>query len=89
MIRLYDDAKEKGFNVGESCFKQIPYFANLSTILNNRHQNTIRKYLYIKTTNTPAYSSLQDTPADFVDDILTIEEEMKLITKSEQENANK
>ena len=89
LIRLYDSAKKKGFDVGESCFMQLPYFADKSKVLSNRHQNTILKYSYLKTTNTPAYSSLQDTPADFVDDILTIEEEMKLITKSEQENANK
>ena len=34
LIRIYDDAKEKGFDVGESCFKQLPYFANISTLLN-------------------------------------------------------
>ena len=89
LIRIYDGAKEKGFNVGEACFKQLPFFANISTIVNHKDQTTILKYSYLKSTNTPPYRSLQDTPADFVDAIMTIEEEINLINKSEQENANK
>lgn len=89
LIRIYDDAKEKGFDVGESCFKQLPYFANISTLLNNLDQTTILKYSYSKITNTPPYPSLQDTPADFVDQFMFIEQETNLINNSEQENANK
>ena len=89
LIRLYDNAKEKGFNVGEACYKQIPYFANYSSIINNIDQTTILKYSYSKSTNTPPYPSLQDTPADFVDQFMIIEQETSLINKSEQENASK
>ena len=88
LIRLFDSAKKKGFDVGESCFMQLPYFADKSKVLSNRHQNTILKYSYLKTTNTPAYPSLQDPPADFIDDIMIIEQEINFINKSEQDNAN-
>ena len=89
IIRLYDEAEDKGFNVGEACYKQIPYFANYSSIINNIDQTTILKYSYSKSTNTPPYPSLQDTPADFVDQFMIIEQETSLINKSEQENASK
>ena len=72
----YDEAVEKGFDVGEALFTQHFFFANPEQLYNQECQNLIKKYIYCDTFNCPPYPSLEETPAEFVDNFLLIKKEI-------------
>lgn len=75
IIRLYDKAQDKGFNVGEAIYKQSFFFSDHETLLNSDMQNRIKEFQFCKKFNCPPCSNLQDTPAIIVDDFFIIDEE--------------
>ena len=89
IIRLYDEAEDKGFNVGESIYTQSFFFADHSLLIDEDCQLRIKEYNYCKTFSCPPYPSLQQTPPDVVDDFLIIEQEMNLyMQKKQKEKSN-
>ena len=82
--RLYDRANGKSGSVGEGIFLSAGFFVDYERLLDRGIQNTIRKYLYSKASNTPPYASIQETPATFIEDFIVIDEETKDITHSIQ-----
>ena len=90
MVRLYEEANNKGFYVGEALYKQLRFFANESQFMDSAILKKIKIYQYCKSSNTPPYPTLHDTPANFIDDYLEMEGEFKLIEalmKRDKENA--
>jgi len=89
IIRLYDEAEDKGFNVGESIYTQSFFFTDYALLVNNNMQNRIREYQFCKQFSCPPYPSLQETPAKIIKQFSVIEEEFNAcIAKKQQEGNN-
>ena len=89
IIRLYDEAESRGFNVGEAIYTQSFFFADNAKLVDSAFQDRIKEYQFCKTFSCPPYPSLYETPAKIVDDFFIIEEEFKLCSaKQQQENQN-
>ena len=76
LMNCYDEAVEKGFDVGEALFTQQFFFTDSNQLYNQECQNLIKKYIYCDTFNCPPYPSLEETPAEFVDNFLLIKKEI-------------
>ena len=85
IIRLYEEAETKGFNVGESLYTQSFFFADHALLVNTDMQNRIKEYLFCKTFSCPPFNNLQNTPAIIVDDFLIIDREYKYCINKQQE----
>ena len=85
IIRLYDEADSKGFNVGEAIYTQSFFFADHELLLDSNMQNRIKEFQFCKTFSCPPYPSLQETPANIIDDFFTIEEEYNYCVAKQQE----
>ena len=89
IIRLYDDAEDKGFNVGEAIYTQSFFFADHGLLIDEKCQNRIKEYNFCKQFNCPPYPSLKETPPNIVDDFLIIGQEYNhCISKSHKEKSN-
>ena len=80
----YNEAIEKGFDVGEALYTQLFFVADPSELYNPDCQNLIKKFVYCDTFNCPPYPSLQETPADLVDNFLLIKNEIKKANKKDK-----
>ena len=80
----YNEAIEKGFDVGEALYTQLFFFADPRELYNPDCQNLIKKFVYCDTFNCPPYPSLQETPADLVDNFLLIKQEIRKAQKEEK-----
>tara|TARA_B100000287_G_scaffold29390_2_gene27662 strand:- start:654 stop:869 length:216 start_codon:yes stop_codon:yes gene_type:complete len=58
---------------------QSKFFVNTDLLVDEKCQLLIKKHNYCKASNTPPYPSVQSTPYNFIDDFITIEEEIKNI----------
>ena len=85
IIRLYEEADTKGFNVGEAIYTQSFFFADHELLLDSNMQNRIKEFQFCKTFSCPPYPNLQETPADIIDDFFIIEEELNHCMKKQQE----
>ena len=89
IIRLYDEAEEKGFNVGEAIYTQSFFFADHSLLLDEDCQIRIKEYNFCKQFNCPPYPSLKETPPIIIDDFLIIDQEYNhCIAKIQKEQSN-
>ena len=87
--RLYDRAKGKSNSIGEALYVSAGFFVDYERLLDKRIQATIHKYIYCKASNTPPYATVQVTPLAFMEDFLTIDEEIKAISASESKENSK
>tara|TARA_Y100001963_G_scaffold153448_1_gene240218 strand:+ start:957 stop:1253 length:297 start_codon:yes stop_codon:yes gene_type:complete len=71
--------------IGESMYLYSNYLANNINFINSDNQDMIKKYYYSKLSKTPPYPSVQDTPDDFIDDFIIIDEECNALAQ-EKEN---
>ena len=89
IIRLYDEAEDKGFNVGEALYTQSFYFADHGLLIDEDCQNRITEYKFCKQFNCPPYPSLKETPPIIIDDFLIIDQEYNhCIAKIQKEQSN-
>ena len=89
IIRLYDEAGEKGFNVGEAIYEQSFHFVDHSLLLDDGCQSRITEYNFCKQFNCPPYPSLKETPPIIIDDFLIIEQEYNhCVAKQQKEKSN-
>ena len=84
IIRLYEEADSKGFNVGEAIYTQSFFFADHELLIDSNMQNRIKEFQFCKTFSCPPYPNLQETPADIIDDFFIIEEELNNCVKIKQ-----
>ena len=75
IIRLYEEADAKGFNVGEAIYTQSFYFSDHALLIDSNMQSRIKEFRFCKTFTCPPYPSLYETPAEIIDDFFIIEEE--------------
>ena len=86
IIRLYEEAETRGFNVGEAIYTQSFFFTDHALLLDNSMQNRIKEYQFCKQFNCPPYPSLQETPAKIIEQFSVIAEEFNAcVTKKQQE----
>lgn len=87
LILLYDEAIEKGFDLGEALYKQAAFFTDYQKLVDVEIQDLIKKYRFCKKFNCPPYPSLKDTPEKMIDDFIIIDEEHhKCIQKMKENN---
>ena len=84
IIRLYEEADTKGFNVGEAIYTQSFFFTDHELLIDSKMQNRIKEYRFCKSLSCPPYPSLSETPAEIVDDFFIIEEELNNCVKIKQ-----
>ena len=80
--RLNDRAKSRSDKIGEGLYLSAGFFVDYDKLIDRDIQNTIRKYIYSKISNTPPYISIQETPASFIEDFIIIDEETREISES-------
>ena len=85
IIRLYEEADSKGFNVGEAIYTQSFFFADHELLVNSNMQSRIKEYKFCKAFACPPYPSLQETPAKIIEQFSVIEQEYNLCVKKQQE----
>ena len=89
IIRLYDEAESKGFNLGEALYTQTFFFTDHALLLDNSIQNRIKEFTYCKQFSCPPYPSLQETPANIIEQFSVIEQEMNnCMAKKQREKSN-
>ena len=89
IIRLSNEAEQKGFNVGEAIYTQSFFFADHSLLLDEDCQSRITEYNFCKQFSCPPYPSLKDTPPNIIDDFLIIEQEYNYcVAKQQREKSN-
>ena len=72
--------------MGEALYTQALFFADLTLLISSKFQDRIKEYLFCKNFNTPMYSSMQETPAEIIDDFTIIDEEYSACIKHNKEN---
>ena len=89
IIRLYDEAESKGFNLGEALYTQTFFFTDHALLLDNSIQNRIKEFTYCKQFSCPPYPSLQETPAIIIEQFSVIEQELNnCMAKKQREKSN-
>ena len=85
----YDEIMERQISsVGDTLYTEHFYFCNTSDLLDVNVQQRIKEYSYCKAFSTPPYPSLQQTPAQVVDEFMLIEKELNYL-KSKDSNVSK
>ena len=85
----YDEIMEKQISaIGETLYTEHFYFCNTKDLLDENVQKRIKEYSYCKTFNCPPFSSLQETPANIVDEFMLIEKELNHL-KAKDSNGDK
>ena len=89
LCRCYDECIEKKVtNVGETLYLEHFFFCNTGDLLKGDIQMVIKKYNFCKTFNCPPYPSLDQTPAEIVENFMKIEQEINS-RKDKGKNVNK
>ena len=63
IMLIYEESIEKKVLLGDSLYKQIPFFASDADLYDARIQSTIKGMRYCEASNTSPYPSLLKTPA--------------------------
>ena len=84
IIKLYDVATDKGYDLGESLFIETLFFTDHRLLINNDMQSTISAYQFCQKFNCPPAESLDKVPADIFDDFMIIDEEYNKFLISNQ-----
>ena len=78
LIMCYDEIIEKNIiNVGQTLYEEHFFFSNTSELLDTKCQQRIKEYNFCKIFNTSPYQSLDQTPAEVIDDFIAIDNEFK------------
>lgn len=89
ILALYNEAINRGGQVGEAIYMQSMFITSPLKLIDDDMQNTIKRYSFCKTFNCPPFPSLQETPADTIDDFMIIEEEYNHCLAKEKNNVHK
>ena len=84
LISLYDEALEKGFDLGEALYTQAPFFVDYFLLLCDESQKLIKDYLFCKTFNCPPYKSLEETSDELKNNFLIIDSEYNKVKSENQ-----
>ena len=71
--------------MGYAIYKQSFFFTDHDLLVDSNMQNRIKEYQFCKTFSCPPYPTINETPAEIVDDFFIIEEEFNNCVKKQQE----
>ena len=82
---IYDkNINEKGNGLGEALYTYSNFIVDNSHIADNNFQNLIKEYYYSKISKTPPYSSVSETPDEYMDNYIIIDQETNYIAKESE-----
>ena len=85
----YDEIMQNNISsIGETLYTEHFFFCNTSDLLDQDVQKRIKEYTYCKSFSCPPYPSLQQTPANIIDEFMLIEKELNYL-KSKDSDGNK
>ena len=77
LCKCYDECIEKKVEtIGETLYIEHFFFCNTSELIDKEAQMIITKFNFCKTFNCPPFPSLDQTPAQLVEDFMKIEYEL-------------
>ena len=90
LLILCDKTIENGgTEIGKEIWKTLPHFVNDEILISQYYYNQITKVGYLKSTHTPPYPSMIETPANFVDEYMIIDSEINSVTNYSQKEHKK
>ena len=84
-MQCQQEAVEKGYDVGEALYNQHFFFCDSVMLYDEDCQSLIKKYIFCDTFKCPPYASLDETPAELVDNFLLIKAEIRKARKAENQ----
>ena len=72
---MHTKSLNKGLPVGKSLYKSAILFADINQFIDDNIQRRIKEYLYCKQFNSAPYPTMEETPANIIDDFMIIDEE--------------
>ena len=84
IYRIVNEAKNKGFDIGESLFYQIPFFCDPNFLISNWCIDMITDYFTVKKYNVPLANCLHDVDPYIIDCFSIIDSELKNIANHEK-----
>ena len=87
-MRIYEATVEKDLGIGQSLYSSCAFFVDYSLLLDSKMQDRIKEYNYCKTFSCSPYTSMMETPANVIDNFMTIEQEVNSCIQAKQKEAN-
>ena len=85
---VYNNMIDKGFkSCGQGLYTHASFIVDNSYIIKSEYQEMIKQYHYSKISKTPPFSSVQDTPSEYIDNFIIIEDEVNQM--AEEQNKEK
>ena len=89
LLEVAQESREQGFRESEAVYYEHFYFANSEDLIDKDSQVMIKSYMYCTDSKTPPFSSLNETPANFIDKWMIISDEINYIRNQEVKDAKK
>ena len=78
LVECYNNCIDKGYKrLGEALYNQSLFIVNDVLLIDKKMQSTIRQYKFCKDFNCPPYPSYKDIPAELIEDLTIIDNEIK------------
>ena len=84
VYRIINESTEKGFDVGQSMFYQLPFFCNPSIVIRDWCWHMITDYFSVTKFNVPISKDLDSMDAWMMDCFTVIENEIQKISNHER-----
>ena len=88
IINIYEATENQGMDIGQALYSSCAFFADYEFLVHSDIQNRIKEYNYCKTFSVPPYPSMQETPANLIEDFMTIEDECNKIRDKRNKELN-
>ncbi len=82
--KIYDRNAGKGNGLGESLYLYSNFIVDNAYLVDSYYQTIIKEYYYSKVSKTPPYPSVKDTPNDYMDKFIIIDQETNEIAKESE-----
>lgn len=81
---VYDKSVSKTRVVGEGLYIHSNFIVDNVKLININDQELIKDYYYSKISKTPPFPSISETPEDYIDKFIIIDEEVNKIMKEDK-----
>ena len=83
VYRIIQESKNKGFDIGQSLYNQIPFFCNPKSIISQWCLDMITDYFTVKKYHVPIATSIDTVNPYIIDCFSIIDDEITKINKYE------
>ena len=89
ITRLYEMLESKKLELGANLYEYSFHFVDHALLVDSKMQNRIKEYQFCKQFSCPPYPSLNETPANIIEEFSVIEQEINAcVNKEQQEKKN-